>query len=239
MAKASCGLLAPMYSELHKSGLRPAGVAAAVVSILLLPGTVAAQSLSEIEKARAAVIADGDLQLQLPSGTEPPDGWNFSLLDIHIPPALLWGILAAGVLAIVFYLLKDTLPSLLRAGEGNWQASALERGKSESRSAVEAMQAADELARQGRYVEAMHMLLLKSLADMRQYLSLHIAESLTSREILRKVVLSDAGRAALRDIVARVEWTYFGEHEAGASDYEACRGRFDELTRALQDGQTA
>jgi hypothetical protein len=239
MARASCGLLAPMYSGLHKPGLRPAGIAAAVVAILLLPGTVVAQTLPEIEKARAAVMADGDLQLQLPSGTEPPGGWNFSLPEIPIPPALLWAILIAGVLAMVFYLLKDTLPLWLRRREGNWRAPNLEGGRLQSRSAGEAMQAADELARQGRYVEAMHVLLLKSLADMRQQLRLHFAESLTSREILRKVVLSEAGQAALRDIVARVEWTYFGEHDAEESDYEACRGRFDELTKALQSGQTA
>src|SRR5579859_4437482 len=119
MAKASCGLLAPMYSGLHKPNLRPTDLAAAVVAILLLPRAVAAQSLPEIEKARTAVMADGDLQLQLPSGTEPPDGWNFSLPDIPIPPALLWTILVAGVLAIVLYLFKDVLPLWLRAREGN------------------------------------------------------------------------------------------------------------------------
>ena len=238
MAKASCGLLAPMYSGLHRPKHRLAGIAA-VVAVLLLPHAVAAQTLPEIEKARIGVMADADLQLQLPSGAEPPDGWNFSLPDIPIPPALLWTILIAGVLAIVFYLFKDALPLWLRAREGNWQAPNLDPGKLQSRSAVEAMQAADELARQGRYVEAMHMLLLKSLADMRQQLSLHFAESLTSREILRKVALSEAGQAALRDIIARVEWTYFGEHEAEASDYEACRGRFDELTKALQGEQMA
>ena len=235
MTKASCGLLAPMYSGLHKASLR----AAVVLAILLLPAVVAAQTLPEIEKARTAVMADGDLQLQLPSGTEPPDGWSFSLPDIPIPAALLWVILIAGVLAIAFYLFKDALPLWLRARDGNWQTPGPERGSLQSRSAGEAMQAADELAQQGRYVEAMHVLLLKSLADMRQQLSLHFAESLTSREILRKVALSEAGQAALRDIVARVEWTYFGEHEAEASDYEACRGRFDELTKALQSGQTA
>jgi hypothetical protein len=152
---------------------------------------------------------------------------------------LLVAILIAGVLAMVFYVFKDSLPAWLRMREGKWQTQEREGAPPQSRSAGEAMQAADELARQGRYVEAMHVLLLKSLADMRQQLSLHFAESLTSREILGKVALPEAGQAALRDIVARVEWSYFGEHEAEASDYEACRIRFDELSKALQSGQAA
>jgi hypothetical protein len=239
MAKASCGLLAPMYSGLRNPSLRPAGIVAAAATILLLPGALAAQTLPQIEKAKVGVMAEGDLQLQLPTGTEPPDGWNFSLPQIPIPPALLWTVLIAGAVAAVYYLFKDSLPVWLRSRQGNWQAPDLGGAKLQSQSASEATQAADELALQGRYVEAMHVLLLKSLADMRRHLNLHFAESLTSREILRKVALSEAGQAALRDIVARVEWTYFGEHEAEASDYEACRGRFDDLIKALQGGQTA
>ena len=55
------------------------------------------------------------------------------------------------------------------------------------------------------------------------------ADSLTSREILRSTRLSDAGRASLRDIVNRVEWTYFGEHPAALA---GLRGLPRELQRA-------
>jgi hypothetical protein len=239
MVKASCGLLAPMYPGLHKPSLHAPVIVAAAAAFLLLTSGLAAQTLPQIEKAKAAVMANGDLQLQLPSGAEPPGGWNFSLSDIPIPPLLLWAILIAGALALLFYLLRDALPLWRRSRDGTWQAPGIEGAGLQARSAGEAMQAADALARQGRYVEAMHVLLLKSLADMRQSLGLHIAESLTSREILRKVTLPEAGEAALRDIVGRVEWTYFGEHEADASDYEACRGRFDEFAAAMQGGRDA
>ena len=45
--------------------------------------------------------------------------------------------------------------------------------------------------------------------------------------------LSEAGRSSLRDIVNRVEWTYFGEHPAALADYVACRASFNALAQAL------
>jgi hypothetical protein len=93
--------------------------------------------------------------------------------------------------------------------------------------------AADDLARQGRFVDAMHVLLLQGLADIRRHLGEQFADSLTSREILRSTKLSEAGRGPLRDIIARVEWTYFGKHPAERDDYAACRASFDALARAV------
>jgi hypothetical protein len=45
--------------------------------------------------------------------------------------------------------------------------------------------------------------------------------------------LPDPGRASLRDIVNRVELTYFGQYPAALPDYEACRASFNTLTQAL------
>ncbi|HZC79118.1 MAG TPA: DUF4129 domain-containing protein, partial [Ktedonobacterales bacterium] len=97
----------------------------------------------------------------------------------------------------------------------------------------------DELAAQGRFVEAMHVLLLQGLAAIRAGLDEEFADSLTSREILRRARLSDPGRASLRDIVNRVEWTYFGQYPAALADYEACRTSFNTLTQALHGGAPA
>ena len=85
----------------------------------------------------------------------------------------------------------------------------------------------------------MHVLLLKGLADIRQRLGEEFADSLTSREIMRRARLSAAGTSALRDIVLGVERSYFGEHPVGQRDYEVCRRRFDELGAALAAGAGA
>jgi len=83
------------------------------------------------------------------------------------------------------------------------------------------------------------VLLLQGLADIRRYLGEQHADSLTSREILRNTQLSDAGRLPLRDIVMRVEWTYFGKHPAEGEDYAACRASFDALARAIHGKSAA
>ncbi len=75
----------------------------------------------------------------------------------------------------------------------------------------EAQIEADELARQGRYSEAMHLLLLKSLNEIRRNLGINFAVSLTSREILRRIQLSDIGRRALGAIIQSVERSILGE----------------------------
>jgi hypothetical protein len=92
---------------------------------------------------------------------------------------------------------------------------------------------ADDLASQGHYGEAMHVLLLKSLAEIRMRLGVSFAASLTSREILRRVNLPQTGGGALAAIVQSVERTYYGGRQASREDYAGCREEFDMLKRSL------
>jgi len=107
------------------------------------------------------------------------------------------------------------------------------------RASMVVLEAADDLAARGQFVEAMHALLLQSLGEVRRRLDEQFADSLTSREIVQKARLSQTGRASLRDIVARVEWTYFGGRPATRPDYDACRQSFVALAQALQQGAPA
>jgi hypothetical protein len=97
----------------------------------------------------------------------------------------------------------------------------------------EAQLEADDLARQGHYRQAMHVLLLNSLDEIRGQLGTRFAVSLTSREILRRIKLSETGRQSLASIVQSVERTYFGSEGAGQSDYAACRHDFETLKHSL------
>jgi len=89
---------------------------------------------------------------------------------------------------------------------------------------------ADDLAHQGRFVEAMHMLLLSAFTELRRSFALRFAESLTSRELLKLLPLPAVTLAALSDIVTRVELAWFGQYSVLAGDYLACRKSFDVLT---------
>ena len=187
--------------------------------------------LPKVAKASQDSVRSLDLQTELPKldlDKEPT-------FKIPIPEELIWVALAVAV-ALILYALRDSLPFGRNARE-NWEtpeADAVEAAR--QRTVVDALTAADALSRHGRFVEAMHMLLLQSLVEIRQQLGEHFADSLTSREILRGVRLPPQGRASFRAIVDAVELTYFGGHPAGSEDYTACRRSFDSLRLAMRAG---
>ena len=177
----------------------------------------------------AEVIRALDLQQDLPQGQEPPV-WH---LQLALPPEILWAAVALAAAMLLYFFIRDVLPGMLPAPRGGWVEPGA-AGEAGGAQAPEAAVAAEELARQGQFVEAMHWLLLNALAEIRRRLAEPIADSLTSREILRRVPLSETGRAALRDLIARVERSYFGEHPADAADYRSCRDSFERLNAALE-----
>jgi hypothetical protein len=85
---------------------------------------------------------------------------------------------------------------------------------------------ADELAATGRYTEAMHQLLQDTVAALRRRLAADISDALTSREILRALDLRPPEHGALRDMIARVEQTWFAQRRAALDDYHAVRACF-------------
>jgi hypothetical protein len=190
----------------------------------LLATRLAAQTAQEAETAAETAIRRLDLQTAFPRGPEP-SSWHFEL-----PDGALW-IVVAIALAVLLYALRDLLPGA-RAG-GAWTAEEAAVGGPTPGSPAVILDAADELAARGRFVEAMHMLLLHGLAHLRARLDQQFSDSLTSREILHSTNLPEAARASLRDVVARVELTYFGQRPAGLADYTACRESFNALERSL------
>jgi hypothetical protein len=200
-----------------------------LAALLASSAGAAARTAQAAADIAAEAIRRLDLQTDLPRQKEPLS-WNWR---IPLPRELFWGaVILAGVLLLYFFV-KDVLPGLLPVRRGAWaDGEGVAAAGTEVASEAAAL-AAEDLARQGRFVEAMHVLLLQSLAEIRRRRGESFAQSQTSREILRSVRLSETGRAALRDIVARVERSYFGDHPAGAAEYRSCRDSFDLLTAAL------
>lgn len=95
------------------------------------------------------------------------------------------------------------------------------------------LERAEAYARDGRFAEALHELLLQALADIRGLPGTALAPSLTSREILRQAKLGEVPSATLRLLIGRVEWTYFGLRAAESSDYQAGRADLDQLRQSL------
>jgi hypothetical protein len=207
-------------------------VAALLVALLAATASpVRAQTAERIRNAAADAIRRLDLQTELDADPDP----ELPRFRIEVPEPLLWIVLIGGVAALLYHL-RDVIPLWRFPGDDQWEVSGAAGGEAAAPAAV--IGAADELARQGRFVEAMHVLLLQALAELRRRLDEPFADSLTSREILRRVPLSDRGRRSLRELVTRVEWTYFGDYPAVEADYAACRDSFDDLAQALRgDGR--
>ena len=203
---------------------------ATLLAGLMVGAPAAAQSPPEIQKAADEAIRRLDLQTDFPRVPEPLS-WHFDL-----PPITLWIVIAIAVGALL-YAFRDLLPG---AGAGRaWTKPEDAAGEATPGTQAVIIGAADELAAAGRFVEAMHMLLLHGLAHIRARLDQQFSDSLTSREILYSTNLPEAARTSLRDVVARVELTYFGKQPAGLADYTACRESFNALERSLHGGATA
>jgi hypothetical protein len=176
-------------------------------------------------------IRDLDLQTDLPRVAAPFD-WS-----VKLPEWFAWLCIGLGV-AVLLCWLKDYLPIFRGRGAGDRMVPGDAASRDESY-LPRHLDTAEGLAREGRFVEAMHELLLEAVGTVRARLGERLADSLTSREILTKAPLPEPGKSALREIIARVEWTYFGEHPAMHADYLVCRESLDRLSGALNSASPA
>jgi hypothetical protein len=195
-------------------------------------GRVLAQTPAQIDDAGRRAVEKLGLQTEIPSDPEP--GWlSLDLPAIPLSDVILW-IGLATFAGFMLYAARDELPRLIFGrSKRSPEAGMEEIGSSGSGVAAASMATADELSSKGYYKEAMHVLLLRAIAEMRERLGVDFAHSLTSREILRRSNLPEPGKMSLRDIIARVELSYFGPYPAAASDYAACRSSFQELLELL------
>ena len=208
------------------------GVLVAAIDIACMSGPLAAQTPQQVQSLAAQAVQKLNLQTELLRQPEPLQ-WQ-----LNLPPETLWLVIIIALGALL-YAFRDALP-ILRFGRGGaWSAEEAAINPTGPAAPTLALGAADDLAAQGRFVEAMHVLLLQALSEIRLRLDEQFADSLTSREILRSKHLSDDLRRPLGEVVGRVEWSYFGEHPAAQEDYLACRSSYSVLAHALYGGAAA
>ncbi|MBW8733419.1 MAG: hypothetical protein JF571_03750, partial [Asticcacaulis sp.] len=81
----------------------------------------------------------------------------------------------------------------------------------------------DALAAQGLYDEAVHLLLVRSVADINAFRPDLVRPHYSARDILSHPLLPDAARPAFRAIVGWVETSYFAGVAVGKAGFDACR----------------
>jgi len=146
---------------------------------------------------------------------------------------MLWGGLAVVIILGVVWLLRE----LSRYhGDAELDPTAPAQRAIDTGVIDRPLDDADQLAQQGRFAEAIHTLLLRTLQELARVSSTRIVPSLTSREILARISLVADARAALGGLITAVELTYFGDDVPGAADWERCRDQFHVFAAAYRRG---
>lgn len=189
------------------------------------PGTLLAAALAdEAVRARAReILSRRGYQTELPAA---PASWDLQLgwLDLVVR-ALFWTAVAVGALLVVTWLWRQ-LASRTR------DVAAPAEPAHPTELASRPMLAAEALAAERRYGEAIHALLLLTLEALSR--GARLPPSLTSREVLARVPMPIPARDALGGLVAAVEVSWFGGAEPGDGEYRSCLGRFHAFVEAYR-----
>jgi hypothetical protein len=95
---------------------------------------------------------------------------------------------------------------------------------------------ADRLAGEGRYEEAVHLLLKRSVADIAEARPDWLLPASTAREIALFPKLPERARAAFGVIAERVERSLFALRRLDESDWSAARGAYADFALAEMPG---
>jgi len=213
--------------------------------MLLLAGLLAAAPVPLRAATDGKAVADavervyksGRYQTEMPE-SRPPDlpewhPWTLSAGLLQVLKIVFWTLAIVGVALFLAYL-ANALPALSARVRRARKPDAVRTGTAivadlDRARLGDVLAEADRLARQGAYGEALHLILLHCVGELRQRLGLGVPISLTSREILRLSLLPEARRAALSIIVSAVEISYFGGRPVDEATYRLCRQRCEDV----------
>ncbi len=198
-----------------------------------------------------AVRGDGEIQFEPVPLPKPPElpgwwkefteflGWLFrpiarlfgaigEALGFSLP-VLLWGLgaIAAVLVGLIVWRYAAAAAARRRPAEAEarW---ALEAGD-----ALALLEEADRLAGEGRFDEAAHLLLKRSVGQIAAARPGLLDPSTTAREIAALPVLSEAARAAFGAIAGLVERSLFALRRLDADDWRTARAAYADFALAV------
>lgn len=184
----------------------------------------------EFALAHQALLDTRGLQFSFTASPEvtPPD-WLKPLLEILAVVApvfqyVFWGGLILGALLLAWLLLGALVPDSLFARKTSITAT---DWRPEPQAARALLDDADSLAAQGRFGEAIHLLLFRSIDDLAGRRPGVVRPALTSRDIADLDVLPSQPRAAFARLAQAVERTFFGGQPVGAEVFDAARRDYE------------
>lgn len=211
----------------------------ALASLALL--ATVASSDADLRGRAQAIVSKGGYQTTLPAGTsaqaDPPAAPRSDRRSARparlgpglplVPPGVLWILLAAVGLAFLALVMWRMLEAR-RARERPGRPPGPSREPAPARRSLRIGPLTDveDLARQGRFGEAIHLLLLHLFAALQRRPATAPAPAHTGREVLARTRLAAQAHDALAVLVTAAEKVHFGGREASRDDYDACLAHY-------------
>lgn len=183
-----------------------------------------------------ALTRDKSLQFNFPDAdlNAKPPGWLTHLLEFLARHGREfkwagWALLAVVVAVVLWYLVRWILAR--RSPQANMSAaSRIAPWQPSARQARLVLADALALAAQGRFDEAVHLLLLVSIQDITDRRHGLVTPALTSREIATLPALSPLAQRIFAGIAQVVERNRFAGHALGDEEFRTCRAAYEHFT---------
>lgn len=210
--------------------------------------------VESLAEAHARLKADPAVQFELAPASPPPETpqwlkelgewlqsalapvgrflrWISSFMpDAPYARILLWTVIAAAALALTWLVIQ-------RLRHGGWRLPRRKRAtvetlpveddwRPDAEPAREWLRTADALAAEGRFADAVHHLLLRSVEDIGRRRPRALSPARTSRELATEPAIPASARALFADIAARVEASLFGGRPVDAGEWQAARAAY-------------
>jgi len=217
-----------------------------VLAVTVYPVSAEAYTFTDqqVEQALDRAYDTGEIQRTLPE-TEKPEPlrqvprrnesskWNLPDLS-GLFRVLAYLALGVFVIYLVYLVITHFRPFLLKGSTSRKSARLTGEVVSNSgRSARNPRTKLDQLVAEGRYEEALALLMAMAIELVSGQFPPSVLQSLTSREILRNAEFPDGAQSLFGEIVNAEELSQFAEQPPNRETFELCRNRFDQLSRLL------
>jgi hypothetical protein len=188
-----------------------------------------------VELAHSKLMADTTIQHSHSDGflKEPkvPEWleWIGELLRAASPVIsfFFWVGLALLVAMLLYFLVTEVMGvKVFQSKSKPMQSVSASDWRPEAKDARDLLAAADALAAQGNYNDAVHLILLRSIEHIDRFRPMAVRPALTARDIGSMAALPDLARPTFTRIASAVERTLFAGKNIDQREFGACRDAY-------------
>jgi len=195
------------------------------------PATPAPIGGEAFADAHRQMLGDSAIQFDFPNPQPPQEAPAFLNLG-PILTIVFWAAVAAIVGFLLYLIVTRLIDAKWPRRHGQEAADAGETWRPAAAEARELLGEADALAAAGRFSEAAHLLLFRSIEDIDEKRPDLVRPALTSRDICALEEIPAPPRSAFARIAMMVERSLFAQRPLGAGDWDDCRAAYQEFAFA-------